>query len=82
MWLLEQDGPLRFADLHRELEPLGTNTLTLRLREMKKAGLITQRLYMRHPPRSEYSLTELGRSAGVLLRAVEDWSATYLPTNG
>ena len=78
LWLLEQSGPLRFADLLRRLRPLGTAMLAQRLRELEAGGLVAHELYMRHPPRVEYSLTELGRSVGPVLRSIEDWSAAHL----
>jgi DNA-binding HxlR family transcriptional regulator len=78
VWLLAENGPMRFGDLQRRLSPVGTAMLAQRLRQMEAAGFLERRLYMHHPPRVEYSLTERGRSLMPLLRAVEDWSATHL----
>ncbi|MFG1918579.1 winged helix-turn-helix transcriptional regulator [Micromonospora sp. NPDC048898] len=78
LWLLDCSGPLRFADLLRRLRPLGTAMLTRRLRELEAAGLISHELYMLHPPRVEYSLTEFGRSVRPVLQAIEVWTETQL----
>jgi DNA-binding HxlR family transcriptional regulator len=77
VWLLDS-GPMRFGDLQRRLVPVGTAMLAQRLRQMEAAGFLQRSLYMRHPPRVEYSLTERGRSLMPLLRAVEEWSTTHL----
>ncbi|WP_436535073.1 winged helix-turn-helix transcriptional regulator [Actinoplanes sp. HUAS TT8] len=78
LWALGADGPLRYGDLRSRLYPVGTATLAQRLRELESAGLLQRTLYMRHPPRVEYSLTELGRTVIPVLGAVADWSRAHL----
>ena len=77
VWLLDS-GPKRFGDLQRRLAPVGTAMLAQRLRQMEAAGFLERSLYMQHPPRVEYSLSDLGRSIMPLLRSIEQWSAAHL----
>jgi DNA-binding HxlR family transcriptional regulator len=58
---------------------VGTAILAQRLRQMEEAGFPARSLYLKHPPRVEYALTDRGRSIVPLLRAVEDRSAANLP---
>lgn len=78
LWALGEDGPLRYGDLRHRLYPVGTATLAQRLRDLERAGLLQRTLYMRHPPRVEYSLTELGRTVIPVLFTIADWSRTHL----
>ncbi|WP_433381400.1 winged helix-turn-helix transcriptional regulator [Actinoplanes sp. CA-142083] len=77
VWLLGS-GPMRFGDLQRRLAPVGTAMLAQRLREMEAAGFLERSLYLHHPPRVEYSLSDLGRTIVPILRSIERWSATHL----
>ncbi|WP_135550476.1 winged helix-turn-helix transcriptional regulator [Paenibacillus cymbidii] len=55
------DGTLRFGDLLRSLEGISPKTLSLRLRELEEAGIVTRTVYPEIPPRVEYALTDKGR---------------------
>ena len=39
--------------------------------------MIESRLYSDHPPRSEYLLTEKGRSLGPILKALKQWGEAH-----
>ena len=66
-------GPKRFQDLQDSLAGAAPNTLSARLKAMKKQGLIERKLYSEHPPRLEYHLTDRGRSLGPVVAALRDW---------
>jgi DNA-binding HxlR family transcriptional regulator len=53
------------------------DTLTVRLRQLEQAGLITRRRYRDHPPRDEYFLTESGEQIGPVLAALRDWGERW-----
>lgn len=61
MWLLGKYGFLRFKDISRRLNNANSNTLSIRLDELERAGLVTRQKFNEVPPRVEYSLTEKGR---------------------
>lgn len=61
MWLLGKYGSLRFKDISRRLNNANSNTLSIRLDELERAGLVARQKFNEIPPRVEYSLTEEGR---------------------
>jgi len=67
------DGTRRFGELRKHLSAATQRMLTLHLRELERDGLIHREVYREVPPKVEYSLTELGRSLGPLLRFMSEW---------
>jgi DNA-binding HxlR family transcriptional regulator len=60
-------GARRFNDI-RDNTGAPRETLTVRLRKLEDAGVITRRRYLGHPPRDEYLLTEAGEALVPILR--------------
>ena len=54
------EGPVRFRELERRLNPITQATLTRALRQMEHDGLISRKVYATVPPKVEYSLSEVG----------------------
>ncbi|MBS0294737.1 MAG: helix-turn-helix transcriptional regulator [Proteobacteria bacterium] len=79
---LFRKGPLRFADLQASLRGIAPNTLSARLKALEAAGVVASRLYVSHPPRAEYYLTEKGRALGPVLKALHDWGEAYASPEG
>ncbi len=71
-------APLRFSELKRAIGAVTQRSLTLHLRELERDGLLARRVYAEVPPRVEYSLTPLGRTAAPVLRAMKKWGYTFL----
>lgn len=53
---------LRPSELHRALPEAAPRVLDMQLRELADDGLVQKTIYPELPPRSEYTITELGRS--------------------
>src|SRR3989344_5668423 len=53
-------GMRRFGELEDSLGGMSPRTLTKKLRNLEKKGLISRRSFRRHPPRVEYRLTRKG----------------------
>lgn len=53
-------GTKRFSEIKRKLGDITQKMLTLQLRELEAAGLLTRTVYPVIPPHVEYSLTERG----------------------
>jgi DNA-binding HxlR family transcriptional regulator len=70
-------GPRRFQDFQESLAGVAPNTLSARLKDMEKHGLIERRAYSNHPPRLEYQLTEKGKSLAPVLKALRDWGQRH-----
>jgi len=67
------EGNNRFGSLQRQLHGISTKTLSVRLQEMEKAGIITRKVYAEVPLHVEYSVTEKGKS----LKGIIDQMATW-----
>lgn len=74
-------GVTRFDDFQQSLG-IGTNTLTRRLNALVKAGLLERRSYSRHPPRSEYVLTQRGRDFRPVLLSFLAFGNSHLTPEG
>ena len=51
---------LRFNEIEHRIEGITPKTLTDRLRELEKEGIVKRSIYAEIPPRVEYSLTRRG----------------------
>lgn len=69
---------LRYSELHKKMPNATDKMLTQQLRELEKDGLITRTVYPVVPPRTEYSLTNFGKSLVPILDAMCDWGNDYL----
>jgi DNA-binding HxlR family transcriptional regulator len=70
---------VRFNELRRLLDGVSQKVLTQTLRRLERDGLVHRSVYPTVPPRVEYSLTQLGRSAAALTTAIGDWSVAHVP---
>lgn len=68
IWLLSKYGKLRYNDIAKKLDGVNPNTLSIRLDELEKAGLITRQRFNEIPPRVEYSLTDIGKELDGITR--------------
>ena len=82
LWKLLEDDVCRFNELQRFLSPITSKMLTQQLREMESDGLIIRVVYPVVPPKTEYSLTEFGRSIIPVLDAMNNWGRMYLSSQG
>ncbi len=71
---LSDDNTLRFNEIERRLEGVNTATLSKRLRDMQRSGLLTRIENSRADV--TYSLTPLGNEAIPILKAVNHFSAS------
>ena len=69
-------SPLRFTEMQKYLK-LQPKTVSARLRELVKLGLIARRSYNEIPPRVDYELTQMGRDLGKMFDALHGWARKY-----
>jgi DNA-binding HxlR family transcriptional regulator len=74
-----KDGDKRFGDLRRDMAGISQRMLTLDLREMEAAGVVTRTVYPEVPPRVVYGLTEAGHRLLPLIDALGAWFETLPP---
>ena len=70
-YLLE--GTKRFSDLRRAMPGISQRMLTLDLRALEQAGLVSRTIYPQVPPRVEYQLTGEGRRLRSLVNVLGRW---------
>jgi DNA-binding HxlR family transcriptional regulator len=74
MVILQQN---RFNQFLGSIEGANPKTLSVRLREMEKDGLITRKIYPETPPRVEYAVTEKGMALSPILMKMAEFSMKY-----
>lgn len=67
------DGPKRFTDLRKMLEPVSANILTQKLRDMERRGLVERRLLSPKIPILVYELTPWGYQGRHALDELRCW---------
>ncbi|MBO1756687.1 helix-turn-helix domain-containing protein [Allobranchiibius sp. CTAmp26] len=78
LWLLQNRGPLRFNVMRDALGTVTAKTLTGRLRQLERDGLITRTQFPEVPPRVEYEITELGASLTPAFKMLVAWSEDHM----
>lgn len=76
VWYLS-NNTLRFKELSECLAPITNKTLTIKLKELEKLGLITKEVFAEVPPRVEYSLSEHGHELKPVIDEILAWSQKY-----
>ena len=64
---------LRFNELQKRIVDATPRMLSRQLQELEQDGIIHRELYPVVPPKTEYSLTERGRSLSGLVVAMYQW---------
>ena len=69
---------LRFGELRRLVPKVSHKVLTQQLRELESDGVIHREIYPVVPPKTEYSLTPLGRTLIPIIAAMCDWGRDHM----
>lgn len=70
-------GTRRFGELRANLTGISPKTLTDRLRDLERHGVLTRKVHPEIPPRVEYTLTEKGRALGSVVDAMAAWGHAW-----
>jgi DNA-binding HxlR family transcriptional regulator len=70
-------GAKRFGELEKSVGTINPRTLSQRLDDLEKHGIITRKMYAEVPPRCEYDLTDKGRDLIPVLRQMATWGTKY-----
>jgi DNA-binding HxlR family transcriptional regulator len=76
LWRLK-DRVWRYGELRKSLGAVTPKMLTTQLRELERDGLITRTVFPVVPPRVDYAITSLGRSAIPAIEALRQWGMRY-----
>lgn len=72
------DGTKRFNELRRLIPVITQRMLTSQLRELEADQIVNRKVYAVVPPKTEYSLTELGKTLEPVLWAMHDWGKSVI----
>lgn len=77
LWHL-MNQTLRYSELHRKMPKATDKMLAQQLRELERDGLINRTVYPVVPPKTEYCLTEYGKTLAPILDELCIWGEEYL----
>lgn len=77
VWALTRNEALRFSDVRRACPPISDRILSRELKELEGCGLLSRKEFAVVPPRTEYRLTELGRSLQPVMAAMAEWGIEH-----
>lgn len=75
---LGEEGELRFSRLRERIGGVSQKTLTKKLRQLERDGLVTRRVHAVVPPRVDYRLTPLGEQLGQSVCGIWLWVEEHL----
>jgi DNA-binding HxlR family transcriptional regulator len=68
-----QQGTRRFGELRRDNPTISHRMLTLELRKLEEAGIVSRTEFAGYPRRVDYALTPAGHRLVPLIDALGDW---------
>ena len=71
------NGVGRFSEIEKEIAAINPRTLSSRLDDLEKEGIVTKTNYNEVPPRIEYELTQKGKDLIPILDTMADWGDKY-----
>jgi DNA-binding HxlR family transcriptional regulator len=72
------EGTKRFNELHRSLHGISPRTLSLRLQQLEKNGIIKRKVFAQVPLHVEYRLTPQGQSLREIIDHMRAWGEQQL----
>lgn len=76
--ILDEFSVMRFNELSRAIPDISPKVLSGHLKTLESVGLVKRILYAEVPPRTEYELTELGKTLIPILTQLSDWGYKHL----
>ena len=76
--ILDEFGVMRFNELSRAIPDISPKVLSGHLKTLESIGLVKRILYAEVPPRTDYELTELGKSLIPILNQLSEWARRNL----
>ena len=79
IYLLAEEGTVRFNDLKRQIGAITYKTLSAQLKELEADGMVIRTEYPQIPPKVEYSLTDKAKALLPALEQLCEWGADNQP---
>jgi len=77
LWVLSQNGTLRYNELKKSVEGITSMMLTSSLKELEKDGIIERIQYNEIPPHVEYTLANAGNQLLPVLEELAKWGSAH-----
>lgn len=75
---LRDGNPRRPSDIHKLLPESAPRVLDISLKEMVADGLVDKKIYPELPPRSEYKITNLGKTLLHIIDSMMEWGKEHM----
>ncbi|MCH3951537.1 MAG: helix-turn-helix transcriptional regulator [Acidaminococcus sp.] len=69
---------LRFSELQRLMPQATAKMLAQQLHDLEKDGIIQRKVYPVVPPKTEYSLTDFGKTLSPIMEAMCEWGKKHM----
>ncbi len=79
IYVLSEEGTLRYGELKRNLSNITHKMLSQQLKALEKLELVSRKVYHQIPPKVEYSLTKKGSSLLPILDLMCEWGQANCP---
>lgn len=76
---LRSGDAMRPSEIHKCLPEAAPRVLDIQLKEMVEDGLVEKTIYPELPPRSEYRITELGKTLLPIIDSMLEWGRQNMP---
>ncbi|MFN3381477.1 MAG: winged helix-turn-helix transcriptional regulator [Runella zeae] len=76
LWHLRTEA-LRYNEIKRAIPNVSEKMLIQQLKELVQSGWVDKKDYGEIPPRTEYRLTDLGKSFVPILESIYDWGIEH-----
>lgn len=70
-------GTRRFSELHHQIPDISKKMLIQVLRRLESDGIVHRKVYAVVPPKTEYSLTDLGRRMHEPIALICEWAVEH-----
>lgn len=74
---LRSGAPMRPSEIHKCLPEAAPRVLDIQLKELVEDGLVEKTIYPELPPRSEYRITDLGKSLLPIIDSMLRWGEDH-----
>ena len=81
LWRLKE-RVFRFSELKKDIPHISDKMLTTQLRELETDGFISRKVYPVVPPKVEYSITEMGRTAIPIIETIREYGLYLMESSG
>ena len=80
IYMLTEEGTLRYGELKRKLPGITHKMLSQQLKELENEQLLTRKAYHQIPPKVEYSITKKGATLIPILDQMCKWGVANRPS--